>query len=101
MKFIFSKFKRNKLLPLESLRPPIFDADLFWFLSLGLCLVIFVTATFIGFKLSYSQYFESYKESKSTENYESLININRLKSAIGERNDFVNQQTSLPKDPSL
>ena len=101
MKFIFLKLKRNSLPSLRSLRPPIFNTDLSWFVILGLCFTIFLTIALIGFKLLYSQYFESYKESKSTENYENLININRLKSTIDTRNNFINKQISLPRDPSL
>jgi len=101
MKFTFLKLKKNNLPPLKSLRPPIFDTNLFWFLSLGLCVVIFLITAFIGFKLLYSQYFESYKESKSPENYEELISINQLRDAINKRNEFINQQISLPRDPSL
>jgi len=101
MKFTFLKLKRNSLPSLRSLRPLVFDTDLFWFASLSLCLVIFIVTALIGFKLLYSQYFETYKQSKPTENYENLININRLKSAIDKRNSFINQQISLPRDPSL
>jgi hypothetical protein len=101
MKFTFLKLKKNNLPPLKSLRPPIFDTNLFWFLSLGLCVVIFLITAFIGFKLLYSQYFESYKESGPAENYEELINIDQLRDVINKRNGFINQQISLPHDPSL
>jgi len=101
MRFNFLKLKKNKQPSPKSLRPPVFNVDLLWFASLGMSLVIFLITAFVGFKLFYSQYFETYKESKSIENFESLINISRLKSAIEKRNEFINQQISLPKDPSL
>jgi hypothetical protein len=101
MKLNFLKLKKNHLPPLKSLHPPIFDVDMFWFGSLGLGLIVFLVAASIGLWLSYSQYFESYKKSKSPEDYSSLINIERLKNTTGKRNDFVNQQISLPKDPSV
>ena len=61
MKLNFLKLKRKGSPPLESLRPPIFDTDLFWFVSLGLGLVIFIITALIGFKLFYPQYSKSYK----------------------------------------
>ncbi len=101
MKFNFLKLKKDNPPPLESLRPRIFNIDLFWFRSLGLCLVILIITAFIGFKLLYSQYFESYKESESAGDFENLININALKSAIEKRNNFINKEASLSRDPSL
>jgi anionic cell wall polymer biosynthesis LytR-Cps2A-Psr (LCP) family protein len=101
MKFTFLKLKKKNLPPLQSLRPPIFNTNLSWFMTLSLCLVIFIITTLIGLKLFYSQYFETYKNEKSAVNYENLININRLKSTIEKRNEFTNKQISLPRDPSL
>ena len=101
MKFNFLKLKKDNLPPLKSLRPQIFNVDLFWFASLGLALVIFIITAFIGFKLFYSQYFETYKQSASGENFESLINIDKLKSTIQKRSDLISKPVSLPKDPSL
>lgn len=101
MKFTFLKFKKKSLPPLKSLQPPIFDINLFWSVCLGLFLIIFIITAFIGFKLFYSQYFESYKETKLTENFENIINMDRLKNIINKRNDFINKEISLPRDPSL
>lgn len=101
MKFNFLKFRKKNLPSLESLQPPIFDINLFWFASLGLFLIIFIITAFVGFKFFYSQYFESYKDTKLTENFENIINIDRLKKAINKRNDFINKEISLPRDPSL
>jgi hypothetical protein len=103
MKFKFNllKLNKDKLPPLKSLRPKIFDVDLYWYASLGLVLVIFLITAFIGFKLFYSQYFETYKQSSSSQNFENLINIERLKSAIQKRSDLINKPISFPKDPSL
>jgi hypothetical protein len=100
MKLNFSKLKKNRLPSLKTLRPPIFDVDKFWFVSLGVALVIFLIEALIGFRLMYSQYFENYKESASQENYENLININKLTSAISKRADFLRDQIDLPRDPS-
>jgi hypothetical protein len=101
MNFSFLKIKKNHLPSFKTLRPPIFDIDKFWFGSLGIGLAIFLLAGFIGFNFLYSEYFESYKESRSSENYDNLINVSKLKSAIEKRSNFVNEQISLPKDPSL
>ncbi len=102
MKFTFLKFiKRNNLPPLKSLRPQVFRTDFFWFMALALALAIFIITALIGFKLFYSQYFESYKQSKPDENLENLINIKRIKTAIEKRNSFINKEVSLPSDPSI
>ncbi len=101
MKFTFLKLKKNRLPELKSLRPPIFDIEKFWFASLSVGFVILLVTAFIGFQFLYQQYFSTYKAQVSSENYESLINIDKLKDAILKRNNFVNQEFSLPKDPSL
>ena len=101
MKFNFLKLKRKGRPSLESLRPPIFDTDLFWFASLGLGLVILIITALIGLNLFYSQYFKNYKESTTAENFENLINIDKLKNVVEKRNNFINQEIPLPKDPSL
>jgi hypothetical protein len=101
MKFNFLKFKKKSLPSLKSLQPRVFDVDLFWFAGLGLCLVIIIITTLIGFNFFYSQYFESYKQSGPAENLNNLINTDRLRTAINKRNEFINKEFSLPKDPSL
>jgi hypothetical protein len=100
MKFNLLKSKQNRLPSLKTLRPPIFDVDLFWFSSLGIAFVVFIVTALIGFRLLYNQYFENYKQSVSTEGYENMINTDRLKSSIEKRVNFMNEKISLPKDPS-
>lgn len=100
MKTLFWK-QKNNLPSLKSLRPAIFDVDLFWFLSLGLGLVILIITGVIGGKLLYAQYFESYKKEGTQQNYGDVININRLKTAIRERTNFLDQPTPELPDPSL
>jgi hypothetical protein len=101
MKLTFLKFKKNSLPPLTSLRPKIFNIDLFWFASLGLCFVILVITALIGFNFFYSQYFETYKQSGPAENFQNIINIDQLKNTIQKRNNFINASSTLPRDPSL
>lgn len=101
MKIDFLKFKKPSLPSLKSLRPQIFNTDLFWFGALGVALFIFIVTGLIGFKLFYSQYFESYKNGQSTENIENTMNLNKLKNAILKRNNLINQEISLPRDPSM
>lgn len=101
MKFIFLKLKKKGLPNLKSLKPQIFDIDLFWFVGLGLFLIVVVITGLVGFKLFYSLYTESYKDTKSAENFKNIINIDKLNSAIEKRNNFINQEISVPKDPSI
>jgi hypothetical protein len=100
MKFNFLKQKKEHLPSLESLKPRTFDVNMFWFASLGLFLVASAIVVTIGAKILYSQYFESYKKSVMI-NSENLINVNRLKSVIEKRNNFINNKISIPKDPSF
>jgi len=100
MKFNFLKFKKDNSPSLESLKVEIFNVDKFWFMTLVLCFVILLVTALVGFKLFYSLYFESYKNS-AAENFGNLINVERLKSAVENRNNFINEQISLPRDPSI
>ena len=78
MKLFLSKLNSKESLPsLKSLRPKIFDIDKSWFMGLGLCFLILFVAAFIGFKIFYNQYFETYKNVKSSESYDNIINVFR------------------------
>ena len=101
MKFNFLKFKKKGLPSLESLKPQIFNTELFWFAGLGVCLLVIIIATLVGFNLFYYQYTEGYKGTQSTVNFDKIIDAGKLNSAIDKRNDFINATSTLPKDPSL
>jgi hypothetical protein len=101
MKLNIFKFTKDNLPPLESLRPQIFNADLYWFACLGLGFSVFTITALIGLQLFYSQYFETYKKNKPSENLQNIINVESLKSAVEKREAFVNQKVYLPKDPSI
>src|SRR3989344_2125755 len=101
MKFNFLKLKKKGLPSLKSLKPQIFDIDLFWFVSLGLFLIIVFITSLVGFKLFYSLYTKSYKDTRSTESFKNIINVDKLNGAIEKRNNFINQEISIPKDPSI
>ena len=101
MKLNFLKFKKESLPDLKLLHPRIFDVNKFWFLALALFFGLVLIFGLVGFRLFYDQYFESFKELKPVNNFDDLININRINKAIEKRNEFVNKQISLPQDPSL
>jgi hypothetical protein len=101
MKFNFLKFKKQGPPSLKSLRPQIFDVNLLWFTALGVCVLIVAITTLIGFSFFYSQYFENYNGSESVGNIENIMNINKLKGAIEKRNNILNQNISISRDPSL
>lgn len=94
------KSKKDSLPPLSSLRPPIFDVSLFWFLSLIIALVIVVVTVAAGFWLMYAQDMEDY-QNLSSESYQSPINVSRLETVVGQRNLFLDAESQLPRDPSL
>lgn len=101
MNFNFSKFKREKVLSPKSLKPKNFDVDFYWFVALGVCSLVFLAMAFVGAKLFYNQYFETYKENKLTVNIEELLNINQLKTAVEKRNELINKEFAPSRDPSL
>lgn len=95
------KAETKKIPSLKSLHPPFYNVKLAWFTVLGLVVLLFLVSAFIGFKLAYDQYFESYKESQFVEDYNDLIDVEKLKNVINQRETFLNQTLVLPKDPSL
>jgi hypothetical protein len=68
---------------------------------LGLCALVIVVTIIVGLRLFYFQYSEGYKEPVSTESLESLVNINKLKSAIEDRNGMIDKEIPISKDPSI
>lgn len=101
MNFNFLKLKKEKVLSPKSLKPKAFDIDFYWFVALGFCVLIFLIMAFVGAKLFYNQYFETYKKNKSAVNIEDLLNINQLKTAVQKRGEFINKEFTPSRDPSL
>lgn len=99
MKFL--KIKKNIVPSLKSLKPAIFNTDAYWDLSLGIFIVLAILIGTIGLRLFWRQYFENYSEFKFRENIEEVMNIGRLKSAVEERNEFLNKEIIIPRNPSL
>ncbi|KKP56316.1 MAG: hypothetical protein UR50_C0004G0017 [Parcubacteria group bacterium GW2011_GWC1_34_10] len=98
---ILKFFKKDKLPPLDSLRPRSFRFEHFWFISLWLWFVVFIIMAVVSVKLFCSQYFEDYKQSRTEESLENIINVAKLKNTTEKRNDFINEDISLPNDPSF
>jgi len=65
------------------------------------CLFIILVTSFIDFKLVYSQYFNDDKSLDSEQNIEKIMNIDLLKKAVDKRNNFINTENTLPRDPSI
>lgn len=101
MKFSLLKFKKNNTPPLSSLRPALFDINLYWFVALGLFCAIFLVTALIGFQLFYSVYSESYKKDMSGSVAEDIINVSKLKSSVETRINFIMEESPLPRDPAL
>jgi hypothetical protein len=101
MKFPSLKLKKDHTPKLSSMRPPIFDVDSRWYKTLGMFFIALLVIMLVGFKLFYSVYYETYKTEGSAENYNSLIGVNRLNDAIDKRQNFLDKQIDLPRDPSI
>lgn len=100
MKFNFLNFKKDKTPALKSLKPRIFNVNLFWFASLTTFFLIFVITAVVGLDLFYCQYSDEGSESV-TENFEEAVNIKGLENAVDKRGAAINAETKLPRDPSL
>lgn len=98
--FAFFKKNKNRSPSLKSLHSSVFNVEKFWFLSLGVTFFIIVFTALLGIQLAYPQYFESYKKNNQTEDNNNYINVDRLNRAIEKRNNLINQEIFLPKDPS-
>lgn len=101
MKLPSLKLNKSKAPSLSSLRPPIYKTESRWFLSLGIFFLIFIITGLVGFQLFYVGYFDAYKDKKQVENFSNLINVNKLRAAIGKHNELLNQEIKIPKDPSI
>lgn len=101
MNFNFLKLKKKGLPSLNSLRAKIFDVEKFWFITLGSCTLIIVITLLIGLSFFFPQYFESYKKTKPTDSFEKIIDIDKLKSVVNERNELINNKITIPPDPSI
>lgn len=101
MKLPTLKFKRDNNPKIDSLRPAIFDISSRWYKILGLFFVALTLILLVGFKLFRTVYYETYKTEVSSENYNSLIGVNKLKDVVAKRENFIKQKVDLPPDPSL
>lgn len=101
MKFSILRFKKNSIPSLSSIRPAIFDVSHFWFVSLIVFFAIFFITMAIGFKLFYYGYNEDYKKKTPVEEFQNLIDINKLKTAVEKRNQLITASSTIPRDPSF
>lgn len=101
MRIKFWDSKNNKTPSLKSLRPPIFNVKIRWFLDLAIGIFIILVTGFIGIRFFYIVYFESYKKSDIPNDFGTIINVSRMQSVIEKRNDFLNTQAPSIPDPSV
>src|SRR3989344_6274732 len=94
-------FKKDKLPSIDSLQSRIFKIEFLWFVSLCVGFLVFVVMVFVGVRIWYSQYFETYKQAGVGENIENIINVAKLKNIVEEREVFINEKISIPTDPSF
>ena len=101
MKFLTFKSKKDATPSLESLRPPLFDVDSAWVNCILVFFLVILIGAFVGFRFFYYEYNEDYKEESGEENFDNLINVDRLKNSIEKRNSLINQPTPAIRDPSV
>lgn len=101
MKIFGLKSKSSKKVSIKSLRPSIFDSEGAWLKSLFIFfLIIFVTGI-LGFWLFYISYSGGYKREGVPENFENLLDVDKLKKVAENRINSVSEDKLLPEDPSI
>lgn len=101
MNFSFLKFNRNTMPQNSSLRPLIFNVNLYWFLILIISLLVFIFGAALGFKLFSTLYLESYKKDNSNLSANDVLDIKRLEKNIENRNKFLTSPREILPDPSI
>lgn len=101
MKIDFLKFKNKDLPSLKSLRPAVFKVETHWHFILGVAVVILLATFCAGLRFFSTVYFESYKETDAAQDFEHLVNAQRLENTVGKIEDFLKAQLPATRDPSL
>ena len=85
----------------SSLRPLIFNVNLYWFLILLCSLFVFIFGAALGFKLFSTLYLESYKKDSYGLNANNIVDLKRLERNIENRQKFITSPKEIPADPSI
>lgn len=100
MKFNLN-FKKSNIPSVEFFRKKLFNTQKSWIIILLVFVFLVLTLVFFGLNIFYNQYFENYKKSRPTNDFEGVINVEKLDSLIKKRTNEINKNSLIPKDPSL
>jgi len=93
-------FSTKKEFNLKTLNPKRFDVLRSWVLALFTLVLILIVGAVISAKMFLTVYKKDYKlqiEEISVEK----VNVNELKNVMNARREFINQEISIPNDPSI
>lgn len=96
-------FKSNKIETpdLALFRPKLFNINLAWALCLFGLFVTILAMALVGSFFFYKEYSEDYKSNRTEESTNKIINTDRLKNVVNNRNTFINTATPVIRDPSI
>lgn len=92
-------FKNKKEFDLGSLKPRSFDISKTWLWSIFIFVIILLLGAFIASKIFLTVYMKDYKLKTEPVNIEK-INVDELRRVVEARQNFINQEVVIPKDPS-
>ncbi len=96
----FKIFSAKKEFDIKSLSPNRFNVLKYWVWSLFVLLLIIIGGAAVSSRIFLTIYMEDYKL-ETEEIAVDKINVTELKSIINSRQEFINQEVTLPKDPSI
>ncbi len=97
---IFQKNK-EKIPNLSSFKKHNFDVDKYWSYLIIIFFILTLVLGGIGGKYAYSIYSGSYISKNYSPDFSNLIKEVRLKTTIEQRQDFINQEFVVLRDPSI
>lgn len=92
-------FSNKKEFDLKSLNPTSFDVSKSWFWLLFALALILIIGVVISAKVFLTIYMKDYKL-KTEEVVVEQINLQELKRLVNQRENFINEEITIPKDPS-
>lgn len=93
-------FKSKKEFDLGGLKPKGFDISKMWLWSIFTLVAILLLGAFVSSKIFLTVYMKDYKLKTEPVNIEK-INVDELRRVVEARQNFINQEVVIPKDPSL
>lgn len=93
-------FKSKKEFDLNGLKPKSFNVSKTWLWSIFVFVLILVIGGLLSLRVFMTVYMKDYKLKNEPVNIEK-INTDELRRVVESRQNFINQEVVIPKDPSI